>query len=156
MYLFIALYLLLNFLLARHDIRHGMLPDRLTCPLLWVGLIWHCIERVEFLPQAVIGAVAGYAAFALLYWSYRFIRGREGLGYGDVKYLSALGAWHGWELLPALVFIAALLACSVAGARALCTQSVRVLKNPLPFGPFLAVAGLLISYQTWLELNLRL
>lgn len=156
MFVFIALYLWLNFLLVREDIRSGLLPDRLTCPLLWAGLIWHCNEHVEFLPDAVMGAVAGYSAFALLYWGYRLARGQEGLGYGDVKYLSALGAWHGWELLPALVFIAALLACGLAGARALCARSVTVLKNPLPFGPFLAAAGLLIGYQTCLVLNLRL
>ncbi|MGP3592835.1 prepilin peptidase [Vagococcus sp. WN89Y] len=156
MLLFVIIYLLLNLLLVREDLRHGMLPDRLTCPLLWSGLLWHCMEHTEFLPVAVIGAIVGYAAFALLYWCYRLVRGHEGLGYGDVKYLAALGAWHGWEQLPALVFIAALLACSLAGARALCTRSTKVLKNPLPFGPFLAAAGLLTGYQTLMMFNLRL
>jgi len=156
MLIFIAIYLWLNVLLVRQDIRSGMLPDKLTCPLLWAGLIWHCTEHVEFLPEAVTGAVAGYVAFALLYWCYRLVRGREGLGYGDVKYLAALGAWHGWEQLPTLVFIASLLACSVAGATAICLRSVEALKNPLPFGPFLAAAGLLTGYQTLMVLNLRL
>lgn len=156
MLLFIAIYLLLNFLLVKEDIHRGLLPDRLTCPLLWAGLIWHCIDHVAFLPHAVMGAVAGYAAFALLYWGYRLCRGREGLGYGDVKYLAALGAWHGWEILPALVFTAALLACSAAGAKAIAFHNAQALKNPLPFGPFLAAAGLLMGYQTLMTLNLRL
>lgn len=144
--LFLSIYLLLNLILVRYDMRSGLLPDSFTCPLLWSGLVWHCTSHVEFLPQAVIGAVAGYAGFAFLYWSYRLLRGKEGLGYGDVKYLSALGAWHGWEQLPALVFVASLLACGAMSVNVLRRRSLQALKNPLPFGPFLAAAGLLIGY----------
>ncbi len=154
--LFLFIYLFLNLLLVWHDIRSGMLPDRFTCPLLWVGLCWHCISNTAFLLHAVIGAIAGYSAFAALYWSYRLWRGEEGLGYGDVKYLSALGAWHGWENLPALVVVASLLACCVAGIRSLYRRKWQLLKNPLPFGPFLAAAGLLIGYQSWYRFSLQL
>ncbi|XTZ38781.1 prepilin peptidase [Salmonella enterica] len=149
MYIFISLYLLLNLLLVRADIRSGLLPDKLTCPLLWCGLIWHCCCQVEFLHHAVLGAVAGYASFASLYWGYFLIRRREGLGYGDVKYLSALGAWHGWESLPLLVFCAALFACCAAGVRLFLSRDIMALKNPLPFGPFLAAAGLFVGYDTF-------
>ena len=146
--MFFCIYLFINLILVWHDIRQRLLPDRFTCPLLWSGLIWHCTSRVAFLPQAVIGAVAGYAGFALIYWCYRVLRGHEGLGYGDVKYLSALGAWHGWEALPELVFLASIFACSMVVFNVLRYRRMRVLKNPLPFGPFLAAAGLLIGYPT--------
>ncbi|WP_083126941.1 prepilin peptidase [Kosakonia sacchari] len=153
---FLAVYLLLNLMLAWHDIHTGLLPDRLTCPLLWVGLIWHCFANAELLKQAVIGATAGYIGFAVIYWGYKMLRGKEGLGYGDVKYLSALGAWHGWQNLPGLVFIAAFLACSVASINALRSRSLQALKNPLPFGPFLAAAGLLTGYYSVIPTTLPL
>ena len=149
--MFIFVYLVLNYLLVRHDIRSGLLPDRFTCPLLWSGLLWHAIEHTTFLPSAVFGAVAGYGSFALIYWSYRFVRKREGLGYGDVKYLAALGAWHGWQCLPTLIFFAALLACIATLYRVMIHRQLQALKNPLPFGPFLAAAGLLVGYQSYLS-----
>lgn len=146
--LFLFIYLFLNLLLVWHDIRSGLLPDRFTCPLLWAGLCWHSLSHMAFLSYAVWGAIAGYSAFAAVYWGYRLWRGREGMGYGDVKYFSALGAWHGWESLPTLVVIASLLACCVAGIRCICTHNWQPLKNPLPLGPFLAAAGLLTGYPT--------
>ncbi|SFU21349.1 leader peptidase HopD [Kosakonia arachidis] len=146
--LFLFIYLSLNSLLVWHDIRSGLLPDRFTCPLLWAGLCWHSFFHDAFLQYAVWGAIAGYFTFAAVYWGYRLLCGREGMGYGDVKYLSALGAWHGWENLPALIVIASLLACCVAGIRCICTHGWQSLKNPLPLGPFLAAAGLLTGYQT--------
>ncbi|MDM4264154.1 A24 family peptidase, partial [Klebsiella oxytoca] len=84
----------------------------------------------------------GYLAFALIYWFYRGVRGSEGIGYGDVKLLAALGAWHGWRALPQLVLIATILACAAVAVVILRTREREALHNPLPFGPFLAVAGL--------------
>ncbi|MBN0343703.1 prepilin peptidase, partial [Pseudomonas aeruginosa] len=88
---------------------------------------------------------AGYLSLAAIYWLYRGIRGYEGLGYGDIKYLAALGAWHGWRLLPQLVLVASLLAgiaWAGAGLYASCGgRSKWRRSNPLPFGPFLAAAG---------------
>ncbi|WP_148653724.1 prepilin peptidase, partial [Klebsiella pneumoniae] len=89
---------------------------------------------------AVWGAIGGYLAFGLIYWLYRGIRGREGIGYGDIKFLAALGAWHGWKVLPQLVLIAAILACAAVTALTLCTRTRQTLHYPLPFGPFLAAA----------------
>ena len=103
------------------------------------------------LPHAVWGAIAGYLAFALIYWFYRGVRGSEGIGYGDVKLLAALGAWHGWRALPQLVLIATILACAAVAVVILRTREREALHNPLPFGPFLAVAGLSSEGVTFLS-----
>lgn len=150
--LFLIIYCLLNLLLCRHDLREGLLPDRLTCPLLWSGLLFHVCCRPAALSGAVIGAVSGYASLALLYWLYRWLRGREGLGYGDVKLLAALGAWQGWQPLPTLVLIASGLALAVTGGRFIIRGDITAFKNPLPFGPFLAAAGFITGGQVWLSL----
>ncbi|EQB7869073.1 A24 family peptidase [Citrobacter amalonaticus] len=142
---FLLLYTALSLTLSFCDMRSRRLPDRFTCPLLWGGFIFHlCIIPTQ-LADAVWGAVAGYASFAFIYWSYWLLRKREGLGYGDVKFLAALGAWHGWIFLPSLVFWAALLGCFgivVVGI----VHGKSALKNPLPFGPFLAAAGFITGY----------
>ena len=145
---FFFIYLILCLLLCHQDIAHGLLPDRFTCPLLWSGLLWHLCYRPQLLDSAVWGAIAGYVGFAFIYWGYRLLRGREGLGYGDIKFLSALGAWHGWPLLPQLVVIATLLAGMLVAFRLCWRGKLGTLKNPLPFGPFLAAAGLLTLGQT--------
>lgn len=142
---FLLVYVLLSLWLTVCDIRTGLLPDRFTCPLLWSGLIYQQCCFPDRLSDALWGAVAGYVGFASLYWGYRVIRQKEGLGYGDVKLLAALGAWHGWASLSLLVFGAALLAGAGMAVMALiCGRSV--LKNPLPFGPCLAAAGLIMGY----------
>ncbi|MDH2915212.1 A24 family peptidase [Kosakonia sp. HypNH10] len=145
---FLILYIVLNLLLVRCDLRSGLLPDRYTCPLLWTGLLWQYLSHTEFLADAVLGAMAGYISFAAIYWGYRLLRGHEGLGYGDVKYLAALGAWHGWSVLPALVFYAALFACCAVAFTLCRCRKLQVIKNPLPFGPFLAAAGFVVGYPT--------
>lgn len=83
--------------LCWHDLRYGLLPDKFTCPLLWGGLLYYLCMSPANLQHAVWGAIAGYLAFALIYWLYRGIRGREGIGYGDVKFLAALGGMAGME-----------------------------------------------------------
>ncbi|MEB0953017.1 prepilin peptidase [Citrobacter sedlakii] len=137
---FLLCYVSSTLYLALYDLRTGLLPDRVTCPLLWIGLVFHQYFFPARLADALWGAVAGYMGFAGLYWTYRFIRGQEGLGYGDVKFLAALGAWHGWPSLPLLVLCASLLASLCVAAETL-IRGKRALKNPLPFGPFLAAAG---------------
>lgn len=145
---FFFIYLALCLTLSYQDIRYGLLPDRFTCPLLWGGLLWHACNDPQRLPSAVWGAIAGYGAFAAIYWGYRLLRRREGLGYGDIKFLAALGAWHGWQSLPQLVFIAAGLASTLVLIRLFRAGKLRALKNPLPFGPFLAAAGFITLMQT--------
>ena len=144
---FLLFYFSLTAFLVYADIRCGLLPDKFLCPLLWVGLLFQLCIHPDFLPSAVVGAMAGYVGFAVIYWGYRFFFRREGMGYGDVKYLAALGAWHGWQALSTLVFVAASLACIFACALFFTSKRAQRLKNPLPFGPFLAGAGLLVSYE---------
>lgn len=146
--LFLLLYSSLSLALCWYDLRDGLLPDRLTCPLLWSGLLYYLCNESAQLNQAVAGAIGGYLVFALIYWLYRGIRGYEGLGYGDVKLVAALGAWHGWQTLPLLVFIATLFACSTV-LLFIITRTMRSSwRLSLPFGPFLLAAGFYCSWQT--------
>jgi leader peptidase HopD len=101
-----------------------------------------------------MGAMAGYIGFACIYWGYRMVFKREGLGYGDVKYLAALGAWHGWCVLPAMALSAAILAISFVLIQMVMKPGQQIHKNPLPFGPFLAAAGLVSGWQSLLNLPL--
>ena len=151
---FLMLYAVLTCLLVREDIRSGLLPDKYLCPLLWTGLLFHLMIPPDFLASAVMGAMAGYIGFACIYWGYRMVFKREGLGYGDVKYLAALGAWHGWCVLPAMALSAAILAISFVLIQMVMKPGQQIHKNPLPFGPFLAAAGLVSGWQSLLSLPL--
>lgn len=151
---FLMLYAVLTCLLVREDIRSGLLPDKYLCPLLWTGLLFHLTIHPDFLASAVMGAMAGYIGFACIYWGYRMVFKREGLGYGDVKYLAALGAWHGWCVLPAMALSAAILAISFVLIQMVMKPGQQIHKNPLPFGPFLAAAGLVSGWQSLLNLPL--
>jgi len=102
----------------------------------------------------VVGAMAGYVGFAVIYWGYRFFFRREGMGYGDVKYLAALGAWHGWCVLPLLALVAALMALLCLLILSLVHPDKQTLKNPLPFGPFLAAAGLCVGWENLISFPL--
>lgn len=123
------------------DLRYQLLPDALTLPLLWLGLLF---QASGILPQvgpteAIFGAAGGYLLFRLLAWLWRVLRHQEALGGGDVKLLAALGAWLGWRPLPLLLLIA-----SGAGLIAVVLARLfmrRPLHLPLPFGPCLALAG---------------
>lgn len=154
---FLLCYSGLTVALCHRDLRHGLLPDRYTCPLLWSGLLFISVWRRTscMMPS---GGDRGYLSLAAIYWLYRGIRGYEGLGYGDIKYLAALGAWHGWRLLPQLVLVASLLAgiaWAGAGLYASCGRKSKWGRsNPLPFGPFLAAAGFWCGWQTLASLTL--
>jgi len=141
--LLVAAMLLSGFLLTLSliDIDCKLLPDSLTLPLLWAGLLFHLLmpDSQVTLQMAVIGAVAGYIVLWLLYWLFYFSTRREGLGYGDFKLLAALGGWLGWQNLPLLLLLAA-----VTGIVAVLLGrhwSGRSLEEPFAFGPCLALAG---------------
>ncbi|CEL79808.1 Leader peptidase (Prepilin peptidase) [Klebsiella quasipneumoniae] len=154
---FLLCYSGLTLALCHQDLRHGLLPDRYTCPLLWSGLLFYLCLAPHQLHDAVWGAIGGYLCLAALYWLYRGIRGYEGLGYGDIKYIAALGAWHGWQLLPQLLLVASLLAGMTWMTLALFRRSKQQrwgLNNPLPFGPFLTAAGFCCGCQTLASLTL--
>ena len=142
---FYFLYAVLNVILCWQDYRTGFLRDAFTCPLLWGGLLSQLCLNPTRSNDALWGAIAGYCTMALFYWGYRALRHREGLGYGDVKYVAALGAWHGWQSLPLLVLVATLLACAFIVGKALCLHQAKNIKNPLPFGPFLGAAGFIMA-----------
>jgi len=130
--------------LAIIDINCQLLPDSLTYPLLWSGLIWHCFYHQDFLPVAISGAIAGYMVLWLIYWGGKLLTHREGLGYGDFKLLAALGAWFGWQSLPDILLVAAsvsIVALLVHHRQTRQPHSAKIWQRPLPFGPGLAVAG---------------
>lgn len=118
-----------------------LLPDSLTLGLLWLGLLCNLSGTFVAIGDAVIGAMAGYIALWSVYWAFKLITGREGMGYGDFKLLAALGAWLGWKMLPAIILLSSL-AGAIIGI-ALVVLAKRGWGKPLPFGPYLAIAGLL-------------
>ena len=123
------------------DFDTQLLPDDLTLPLLWLGLLVNLNGTFVPLRDAVIGAAAGYLALWIIYWAYKLVRGREGMGYGDFKLLAALGAWMGWATLPAIVLMSSLVGAVVGIA--LMVANRRGFDYQIPFGPYLAAAGLI-------------
>jgi leader peptidase (prepilin peptidase) / N-methyltransferase len=116
------------------------LPDSLTLPLLWAGLIVNLGEGgFATLRDAVAGAIAGYVFLWCVYWLFKLVRGVDGMGYGDFKLLAALGAWLGWQALPQVVLVSAV-AGAICGLAATMFGRMRF-EEPLPFGPFLALGG---------------
>jgi leader peptidase (prepilin peptidase) / N-methyltransferase len=121
------------------DIDTHLLPDSMTLPLLWAGLIINFNGTFATLHDAVLGAIAGYLTLWCVHWLFRLVRGIDGMGYGDFKLLAALGAWLGWAALPQIVLISAV-AGAVVGLLATWRGRMRF-EEPLPFGPFLAAGG---------------
>ncbi|WP_436856939.1 prepilin peptidase [Citrobacter tructae] len=126
--------------LAVIDARHMLLPDCLTQPLLWAGLLFHASTHSLPLADALYGAAAGYLSLWLVYWGCRVLTGREGLGLGDCKLFAALGAWCGWLALPQILLSAALTGIALY---AVTYKSLRT-ERQIPFGPALALSGLII------------
>ena len=126
------------------DIDTHLLPDSLTLPLLWAGLIVNFNGMFASLHSAVAGAIAGYLVLWVVHWVFKLVRGIEGMGYGDFKLLAALGAWLGWAALPQIVLIAAV-AGAVVGLAATWRGRMRF-EEPLPFGPFLAAGGMITLF----------
>ena len=131
------------------DAETRLLPDSMTLPLLWLGLAFNLTATFAPLRDCVIGAMAGYLLLWCVHHGFRLATGREGMGYGDFKLLAALGAWLGWSALPAVVVLASL-ACA-AGGIALVASGRASRDTPLPFGPYLAAAGLVTLHGggTW-------
>lgn len=135
--------------LAGIDADTQLLPDDLTLSLLWVGLLinaplWHGQGLFVSLVDAVLGAALGYLILWLTYWGFKLITGKEGMGYGDFKLLAALGAWFGWQALPMMLLYASLAGASVGLVLIALSRLKR--GQPLPFGPYLAAAGLLTLF----------
>lgn len=125
--------------LAFVDLETQYLPDNLTLPLLWLGLLVNLNNGLVPLGQAVIGAMAGYLSLWLVFHGFRLITGKEGMGYGDFKLFAAFGAWLGWQQLPFIILAASLIGALTGLAMILWRGFDRRL--PIPFGPFLCAAG---------------
>ncbi|QWZ62385.1 A24 family peptidase [Aeromonas sp. FDAARGOS 1417] len=121
------------------DLDKMLLPDQLTLPLLWGGLLFNLASGFVPLADAVIGAIAGYLVLWSLYWAFKLLTGKEGMGYGDFKLLAALGAWLGWQALPIILLLSSLVG-AVIGISLIALQKHHQGK-PIPFGPYLAIAG---------------
>lgn len=122
------------------DFDTQLLPDDITLPLLWLGLLFNLNFGFTDLKSAVIGAMAGYLILWSVYWLFKLIRGKEGMGYGDFKLLAAIGAWFGWKLLPAVILLSSTLGAIIGIALIVLTK--RGKEVPMPFGPFLAIGGI--------------
>lgn len=121
------------------DIDHQLLPDQLTLPLIWLGLLFNSITGSIPLQDAVWGAVAGYLSLWSVFWVFKLLTGKEGMGYGDFKLLAALGAWLGWQFLPLIILLSSVVGAVFGGAVLMLKRSDS--STPMPFGPYLAGAG---------------
>jgi len=121
------------------DIDHQLLPDSLVLPLLWLGLILNNFGLFVSLESALWGAVAGYLSLWSVYWLFKLVTGKEGMGYGDFKLLAMLGAWGGWQVLPLIILLSSVVG-AVVGTILLRIQRAES-NAPIPFGPYLAIAG---------------
>ena len=121
------------------DLDHKLLPDQLTLPLLWLGLLLNVFGVFTDLSSAVIGAIAGYGLLWGVFHLFRLATGKEGMGYGDFKLLGAIGAWFGWQVIPVVILIASAVGALVGIALILVRKMGR--EVPIAFGPFLAAAG---------------
>jgi len=129
------------------DLDTQLLPDSITLPLLWIGLLFNIGGAFVSLEQAVIGAMAGYLILWSVYWLFKITTGKEGMGYGDFKLLAALGAWFGWQALPLIIILSSFVGAAVGIFLMVVKQRGR--DEPIPFGPYLAGAGLLcLFFQT--------
>ena len=126
------------------DFDTQLLPDSITLPLLWVGLLFNLFGTYTDLQSAVIGSMAGYLSLWSVYWAFKLVTGKEGMGYGDFKLLGAIGAWLGWQILPLTILLSSLVGAVVGIALIILAKHGR--QVPIPFGPYLSSAGLLALF----------
>lgn len=126
------------------DIDTQLLPDNITLPLLWLGLIASSFGLFTNLNDAVYGAIAGYLSLWSVYWLFKLLTKKEGMGFGDFKLLAALGAWMGWQMLPLIIILSSLVG-AVIGIAGILIHG-RDKNIPIPFGPYLAIAGIIALF----------
>ena len=127
--------------LAFIDLDTFYLPDDITLPLLWAGLLVNMGAAFVDLQSALIGAVAGYLSLWLVYWGFKIATGKEGMGYGDFKLLAAIGAWLGWKMLPVVILLSSFVGAVVGICLIVFARHER--SKPIPFGPYLVLGGLI-------------
>ena len=130
--------------LAGIDIDTQLLPDSITLPLLWLGLAVNLFAVWTPLSSAVLGAMLGYGSLWSVYWLFKLVTGKEGMGYGDFKLLGALGAWFRWQAVPLMILLSSFVGAALGIAILLSKRQGR--DTPMPFGPYLAGAGLLTLF----------
>jgi len=130
--------------LAFIDLDTTLLPDSLTLPLVWLGLLFNFGGHFASLQDAVIGAMAGYLVLWSVYWLFKLATGKEGMGFGDFKLLAAIGAWLGWQLLPVTLLLSSVVGAAVGIAMIVLVKHDR--RVPIPFGPYLAGGGLVALF----------
>ncbi|HEX8987434.1 MAG TPA: A24 family peptidase [Rhodocyclaceae bacterium] len=126
------------------DFDTQLLPDDITLPLLWAGLAFNLFGTFTDLGSAVVGAMAGYLTLWAVYWAFKLLTGKEGMGYGDFKLLAAVGAWLGWQALPLAILLSSLVGAIVGILLILLARHGR--NVPIPFGPYLATAGIIALF----------
>ena len=126
------------------DFDTQLLPDDITLPLLWAGLLFNVFGVYTSLGNAVVGAMAGYLALWSVYWLFKLATGKEGMGYGDFKLLAAIGAWLGWQMLPLVILLSSLVGAGVGLTLIAVARHGR--NVPIPFGPYLATAGVIAMF----------
>jgi leader peptidase (prepilin peptidase)/N-methyltransferase len=127
--------------LAFIDFDTFYLPDSITLPLLWAGLLFNLGGTFTDIRSAVIGGAAGYLTLWTVYWTYKLATGKDGMGYGDFKLLGAIGAWLGWKMLPLVILVSSFLGAAVGIVLIVFARRGR--NVPIPFGPYLVIAGLI-------------
>jgi len=121
------------------DLDHQLLPDNLTLPVLWLGLLLNLFSLYTDIQASVIGAIAGYMVLWLVYQLFKLVTGKEGMGYGDFKLLALFGAWLGWHSLPLIILLSSLVGAIIGISLVIFVKRDRHI--PIPFGPYLAIAG---------------
>ena len=126
------------------DIDTQLLPDDITLPLLWLGLLFNVSGTFVNLSSAVMGAITGYLVLWSIYWLFKLVTGKEGMGYGDFKLLAAIGAWLGWQMLPLVIMLSSVVGAVVGITLIVAARHGR--NVPIPFGPYLAGGGLIALF----------
>lgn len=142
--------------LAFIDLDTQLLPDEVTLPLLWIGLLINLGNGFTDISSAVIGAASGYIFLWLIYWCFKIATGKEGMGYGDFKLLAVIGAWFGWKMLPLVILLSSLAGAVIGIGLIIVAKNKR--DTPFPFGPYLVGGGLVALFwgdqlnRTYLDL----
>ncbi|MGQ2966335.1 prepilin peptidase [Methylophilus sp.] len=138
--LFALIFVIALVALTFIDFDTQLLPDDITLPLLWLGLLINLNSGFTDITSAVVGAMAGYLVLWAVYWLFKLVTGKEGMGYGDFKLLAAIGAWFGWQMLPAVILLSSVVGSVIGIGLILFKGKTR--QTAIPFGPFLALGGI--------------
>ena len=141
-----ALFIWFTIALAFIDQETGLLPDALTLPLVWVGLLVNLFGGFVAIQDAVVGAVAGYLVLWMVFWAYKLLTGKEGMGYGDFKMNAAVGAFLGWKMLPLVILLSSLVGLVFGALQMFAARGKWDAGFRFHFGPYLAIAGIVAMF----------